>query len=83
MTTIETIAVLGAGTMGRGIAHVAAQGGYQTHLFDTQDTVLEQAVAGVHRNLDKGVERGKVDSDGAGRAKQLLTTASISRSTAL
>lgn len=60
--------------MGRGIAHVAAQGGYRTHLFDTQEQVLEQALASVHRNLDKGVERGKVTAEAAGRAKELLTT---------
>lgn len=74
MSTIETIAVLGAGTMGRGIAHVAAQGGYRTHLFDTQSEALQQALASVHRNLDKGVERGKVDSETAAAAKDLLST---------
>ncbi len=62
--------------MGRGIAHVAAQGGYRTHLFDTQGQVLEQALASVHRNLDKGVERGKVPREVAGRAKERLTTSS-------
>lgn len=70
--SIETIAVLGAGTMGRGIAHVAAQGGYATRLFDTQQEALQNALAVVHRNLDKGVELGKVDTDVASRAKKNL-----------
>lgn len=71
---IQTIAVLGAGTMGRGIAHVSAQGGYATLLFDTQPEALESALSIVHRNLDKGVALGKVDEDAAERAKQNLVT---------
>ena len=76
MTKIETITVLGAGTMGRGIAHVAAQGGYQTQLFDTQAAALEQAVASIHRNLDRGVALGKVEPGIADNAKQNLSTSS-------
>ena len=70
--TIRTIAVLGAGTMGRGIAHVAAAGGYETYLFDISGEVLEQARTTISGNLDKGVELGKVDSGVAQRAKELL-----------
>jgi 3-hydroxybutyryl-CoA dehydrogenase len=72
---IRTIAVLGAGTMGRGIAHVAAAGGYTTRLFDTQEAALANAVATIHRNLDKGVELGKVEAAVATAAKDNLTTA--------
>jgi len=57
---IHTIAVLGAGTMGRGIAHVAALGGYRTQVFDPLPAAREAAAAAVRRNLDKGVELGKV-----------------------
>ena len=57
---IHTIAVLGAGTMGRGIAHVAALGGYETRVFDPLPEAREAAAAAVRRNLDKGVELGKV-----------------------
>jgi len=49
---IRTITVLGAGTMGRGIAHVAAGGGYQTCLFDISADVLEQARSAIYGNLD-------------------------------
>jgi 3-hydroxybutyryl-CoA dehydrogenase len=73
--SIQTIAVLGAGTMGRGIAHVAAAGGYATRLFDSLPEALEQALETVHRNLDKGVELGKVDADVARQAKGNLTPA--------
>ena len=60
---IRTIAVLGAGTMGRGIAQVAAGGGYETCLFDIAGDALERARDTVDRNLDKGVELRKLDPD--------------------
>lgn len=55
------IAVLGAGTMGRGIAHVAALAGFETRLFDIEAGVLDQAVQAIRANLDKGVTLGKVE----------------------
>jgi len=58
---ISNVTVLGAGTMGRGIAHVAADAGYQTRLYDTQQAALEKAGATIRRNLAKGVELKKVD----------------------
>ncbi|MDX1644924.1 MAG: 3-hydroxyacyl-CoA dehydrogenase NAD-binding domain-containing protein [Thermoanaerobaculia bacterium] len=73
---IDTIAVLGAGTMGRGIAHVAALGGYRTRLFDIDEGVLDDAVTTVKRNLAKGVELGKVDVDDAEAATERLATSS-------
>jgi 3-hydroxybutyryl-CoA dehydrogenase len=57
---ISTITVLGAGTMGRGIAHVAAVAGYRTHLYDTQEGALQKADATIRRNLAKGVELRKL-----------------------
>jgi 3-hydroxybutyryl-CoA dehydrogenase len=69
---IRTIAVLGAGTMGRGIAHVAALGGYSTRLFDVSTAALSAAEQSIHANLDKGVAKGKVDADRAAAAKENL-----------
>jgi len=66
------IAVLGAGTMGRGIAHVAAAAGFETHLFDIDPQSLTQAKVTIHRNLDKGVSLGKVDALEAVGAKKSL-----------
>jgi 3-hydroxybutyryl-CoA dehydrogenase len=71
-TQISTIAVLGAGTMGRGIAHVSALAGYETTLYDTSAEALKKAEATIHRNLDKGVELKKVDAGAAEKAKQGL-----------
>ena len=57
---IHRIAVIGAGTMGAGIAQVAAMAGYETCLQDVSGSQLEGALQTVARTLDKGVERGKV-----------------------
>lgn len=55
------VAVLGAGTMGRGIAHVSALAGHETRLFDIDAGVLANALSSIHANLDKGVELSKVE----------------------
>ncbi len=72
--SIRTITVLGSGTMGRGIAHVAATGGFQARLFDVSDKALADAQASVHKNLAKGVELGKVSAADADAAKGRLST---------
>lgn len=56
------VAVLGAGTMGRGIAHVAALSGFDTRLFDIEPSILDQAAQAIRANLDKGVALGKVEA---------------------
>jgi 3-hydroxybutyryl-CoA dehydrogenase len=63
---IRTIAVVGAGIMGRGIAHVAALGGFQTVLNDVSDELLRQALGKIQAELTKGVQIGKVTSADAG-----------------
>jgi 3-hydroxybutyryl-CoA dehydrogenase len=72
VAAIKTIAVIGAGTMGRGIAHVAALGGYRTVLEDVLPAALRKAQDEIHRNLDKAVELEKVSSDKAKAALNLL-----------
>jgi 3-hydroxybutyryl-CoA dehydrogenase len=65
---LEIIAVLGAGTMGHGIAQAAAQAGYLVILREIDKERLAQGVAAIDRNLVKGIQRGKVteeDRDGA------------------
>lgn len=57
---IKTIGVIGAGTMGRGIAYAAAIGGYRTVLEDVSAEMLEQGMDYIRRALDDGVSRGKV-----------------------
>jgi 3-hydroxybutyryl-CoA dehydrogenase len=60
MPEITTVAVIGAGTMGHGIAHVAAQAGYRVALFDTIDGAAARGLDRIRENLDKGIARGKV-----------------------
>jgi 3-hydroxybutyryl-CoA dehydrogenase len=57
--TIETIAVLGAGTMGHGIAQVAALVGYRVVLRDVEREFLTRGLRAIEDNLDKGIRRGK------------------------
>ena len=54
------IAVIGAGTMGSGIAQVAAQAGHTTYLYDTRKEAVDQALIGLGRTFDKLVEKGKL-----------------------
>jgi 3-hydroxybutyryl-CoA dehydrogenase len=65
---VETIAVIGAGTMGRGIAHAAALGGYRTILEDILPNALRRAETEIRANLDKAVEIGKVSAGDADAA---------------
>lgn len=57
---IQRAAVLGAGTMGHGIAHVLATAGITTRLYDLMPGAVERGLAAVRSNLDKGVQKGKV-----------------------
>ncbi len=61
--SLQTIGVLGAGTMGHGIAQVFAQSGYTVHLVDNQQAQLETALKAVDRSLGKFVEKGKLTGD--------------------
>jgi 3-hydroxybutyryl-CoA dehydrogenase len=69
---IKTIAVIGAGIMGRGIAHVAALGGYHTVLEDLLPATLRKAGDEIRANLDKAVELKKVSPDEAKAAFERL-----------
>ena len=76
MAEVRTIAVIGAGIMGRGIAHAAALGGYRTILEDILPTALRKAGTEIRANLDKAVEIGKVTKDAADEAFGRLEYAS-------
>jgi 3-hydroxybutyryl-CoA dehydrogenase len=60
---IRNVAVAGAGVMGSGIAQVSAMAGYKTILFDISDEQLERAKSAIEKNLDKGIERGKLTEE--------------------
>jgi 3-hydroxybutyryl-CoA dehydrogenase len=75
---VKTIGVIGAGTMGRGIAYAAALGGYRTILQDISPVMLEQGAAHIRQALEDGVARGKVTSQQRDSAiASLSTTTSV------
>src|SRR4029450_7834529 len=57
---VMTVAVIGGGIMGRGIAHVSAMGGFITVLNDISDDLLQKAQDQIRRDLEHGVEIGKL-----------------------
>jgi len=73
-TAIEKAVVVGAGTMGHGIAQVLAMAGIETTLVDLDQAVLERAYDAVIGNLDKGVDRGKLNEQQRGEALARLST---------
>lgn len=72
---VKTVLVIGGGTMGLGIAHVAALGGYETILQDVSETQLRKAVETIRANLAKGMEKGKVSATEVEKALARLRTA--------
>ncbi|HUK53722.1 MAG TPA: 3-hydroxyacyl-CoA dehydrogenase NAD-binding domain-containing protein [Candidatus Binatia bacterium] len=73
---IETIAVIGAGTMGRGIAYAALAGGYRTILEDVLPEQLAAAQQEIRRCFDEAIARGKSTAEQKGQALARLSTAS-------
>ena len=67
--SIERIAVLGAGIMGRGIAYAAAVAGYDTTLYDASPTALDEGVAEIRALMDKGVAAGKLSAEARDKAR--------------
>lgn len=57
---MKNVAVIGAGTMGNGIAHVFAQFGYQVNLIDVSEAALERALVTIGKNLDRQVAKGGI-----------------------
>ncbi|MFN5023497.1 MAG: 3-hydroxyacyl-CoA dehydrogenase family protein [Chitinophagaceae bacterium] len=58
---MKQIAVIGAGTMGNGIAHVFAQKGFKVNLIDTQAAALEKAMQTIQKNLDRQLAKNVID----------------------
>jgi 3-hydroxybutyryl-CoA dehydrogenase len=60
---MKQIAVIGAGTMGNGIAHTAAASGFDVTLIDVAETFLERGMSAISTNLQRGVDKGKLSAD--------------------
>ncbi|BBT39793.1 3-hydroxybutyryl-CoA dehydrogenase [Pseudomonas putida] len=72
--SIQHIAVIGAGTMGNGIAQVCAVAGYQVLLIDVSQAALERGVATLGKNLERQVNKGTLEADKAEAAKTRIRT---------
>lgn len=71
---MNSVAVIGAGTMGNGIAHVFAQKGYKVSLIDISQDALDKAVATISKNLDRQVKKELLDEAGKTTALNCITT---------
>lgn len=75
INTIETIAVVGAGQMGRGIAQVAAQAGFSVILYDVSSEATGKAISFISAQLDKGVAKEKWDQKTADESLKRIRAA--------
>ncbi|MBN8850906.1 MAG: 3-hydroxybutyryl-CoA dehydrogenase [Sphingobacteriales bacterium 50-39] len=71
---MEKIAVVGAGTMGNGIAHVFAQNGFIVNLIDTNPAQLEKALQTIGKNLDRQIAKGGLTEDAKATTLKAITT---------
>jgi len=71
---MKNVAVIGAGTMGNGIAHVFAQFGYKVNLIDVSAPALEKALATIAKNLDRQVAKGALTEEEKAATMNNLTT---------
>ena len=60
---VKTVGVYGAGLMGRGIAQVALEGGYDVVLYNHRTPTLEKGVAGIQKGFDKKIAKGKITEE--------------------
>lgn len=71
---MKKITVIGAGTMGNGIAHVFAQSGYEVNLVDISEKALEKAVATITKNMDRMIAKEKISEADKNEALARLST---------
>ena len=71
---MKTIGIIGAGQMGSGIAHVCALSGLEVRLLDANADALPKAVAGIDRNIERQVQRGKVKAEDKAAALRRIST---------
>jgi len=75
---MQNISVIGAGTMGNGIAHVFAQSGFQVTLIDVQSDALDRALQTIDRNLDRLIKKEKItESDKAATLGRIASNTDI------
>ncbi|CAO3363250.1 3-hydroxybutyryl-CoA dehydrogenase [Azospirillum sp. A26] len=79
MTTIKKIGIIGAGQMGSGITQVCAQAGYAVVLSDISEAALEKSLAGISRNFDRQIQKGKLsEADKTAALSRIVTGTDLS-----
>ena len=71
--SIRVVGVVGAGTMGNGIAHVFARSGYKVVLCDVEERFLDRGLATITKNLDREVAKGKIAAADQAAALERIT----------
>ena len=71
---IQTVAVIGSGTMGNGIAHVFAQSGFKVHMMDIRQDALDRALATIGKNMDRQLAKGTLSEAQKKEALGRITT---------
>src|SRR3972149_4177642 len=71
--TVQNVAVIGSGLMGRGIAQVAALGGFRTTMVDVSESILQTALHNIRSEMEKGVSLGKLAAEQKEQALARLT----------
>ena len=71
---MKNIAVIGAGTMGNGIAHTFAQSGFKVNLIDISEASLERGLATISKNLDRMVAKEKITENDKAETLGNITT---------
>ena len=75
---VKSVAVLGAGTMGHGIAHAAISAGYDTVMYDISDAAVDKGRSAIEAVIKKSVELGKAtDADASAMKSRLRTSTSV------
>ena len=72
--TIQNISVIGAGTMGNGIAHVFAQNGFKVDLVDVSQPQLNKALETISKNLDRQLSKGTITEEQKSSCLQNIST---------
>jgi 3-hydroxybutyryl-CoA dehydrogenase len=73
MSEIRLVGVIGAGTMGNGIAHVLARGGYDVMLCEVEQRFLDRGLETIQKNLDREASKGKISAEDAKTARARIT----------
>src|ERR1700691_3669757 len=71
---IQSVSIIGAGTMGNGIAHVFAENGFLVNLIDVNEQLLQQAIKTIEKNLERQITKGLINEEQKAAALNNITT---------